>query len=253
MYNDFVVYVSAGGQSTRLYPLTIELTKAWLDVGNKTPLLLALRSLASRVPNLEIYILTQGFNNNIFIPTELRDGQPIGNDARVKYVHFYDPRKPPEKRVENKSGEGFIIFLEKYSKEIGDRLILTMNVDNLATFDPIDMAKFHKNVHSGIYGVTIGVTRWDDSATISQFGTVNFDPDSGKISEFREKSPEPASNYINTGIVMFSPKIIDLLRRKSLELLDLGGSVIPYLLNNGASVFAYGHEQTDFSRISDWV
>ncbi len=246
MNNDIIVYVSAGGQSTRLYPLTLELTKAWLDIGNKTPLSVALRYIASKIPSLDIFILTQDFVNNVFIPVELKDGINTVN-TKVHYVNFYDHRKIPEKRtITEGSGEGFINFLETYGKEIGERLILTMNVDNLANFDPNDMAKFHRNVHNGP-GVTIGVTYWN-KPNISQFGTVKFD-ETGKVIEFREKSSQPASDYINTGIVMFSPGIIEYLRGKSLELKDLGGHVIPYLVENGISVYAYGQQ----GRIDNWV
>jgi NDP-sugar pyrophosphorylase family protein len=248
MSEDIIVYISAGGQSTRLYPLTLDLTKAWLDIGNKTPLLLALRQIADKIPNLDIFILLQGFLNNTFIPIELRDGSTIGNGARVNYVHFYDPRKPYEERIrDGGSGEGFINFLETSEKIIGNRLILVMNVDNLANFNPKDMAEFHRRVHKGP-GVTIGVTYLGVRSNISQFGTVKFDED-GKVIEFREKSPEPASPYINTGIVMFSPGVVENLRGKSLELKDLGGQVLPWLIRQGVSVYAYGQK----GEISDWV
>ncbi|MBU5689065.1 MAG: hypothetical protein KQA41_02475 [Candidatus Aenigmarchaeota archaeon] len=249
MYNDFVVYVSAGGQSTRLYPLTIQFTKAWIDIGNKTPLLLSLRALSSQVPNLEIFILTQGLTNNIFIPLELRDGKTIGNGARVEYVHFFDPRKKySERTLTRGSGEGFINFLERYKEKIGNRDVLAINVDNLANFSLEDMLKYHRDKKSQ---VTIGVTELNNESTISQFGTLKFDQ-TGKVLEFREKSPEPASNYINTGIVLFSPTVFDVLRGKSLELSDIGGSIIPYLLNK-ASVYAYGAPNDKYGEISNWV
>jgi NDP-sugar pyrophosphorylase family protein len=248
MSKDIIVYVSAGGQSTRLYPLTLDFTKAWLDIANKTPLLLALKFVASKINNLEIFLLTQELTNNVFIPAELRDGSTIGNGARVDYVHFYDETKPVERRTLTEgSGEGFINFLETYKEKIGNRLVLTMNVDNLANFDPNDMAKFHRRVHKNP-GVTIGVTYWGDNPNISQFGTVKFDED-GRVIEFREKSPQPASDYINTGIVMFSPEILELLKGKSLQLKDLGGHVIPYLIDQEVSVYAYGQQ----GRIDDWV
>ncbi|MEM0473363.1 MAG: NDP-sugar synthase [Candidatus Aenigmatarchaeota archaeon] len=242
---DIIVYVSAGGESTRLYPLTLDLTKGWLDIGNKTPLLLALRYVARQISNLKIYILTQGYANDMFIPFELRDGQPIGNKAKVQYVHFYDPSKKYDQRTTaNGSGEGFINFIESYKV---DKNILTMNVDNLANFNLLDMLEYHNSKNSI---ATIGVTQWNDEETISQFGTVRFKND-GKVTEFKEKSPEPASNYINTGIVMFSPQVIEILKGKSSELVDLGGSVIPYLLKNGYDLYVYGYENS--RPIKDWV
>ncbi|MCX8178238.1 MAG: NDP-sugar synthase [Candidatus Aenigmarchaeota archaeon] len=248
-----VVYVSAGGLSTRLYPLTIEVTKAWLDIGNKTPFFIALQNLLALIKNPEVYILTQGFQNDIFITSELKDGSRFSQNASIRYFRFFDETKDVEKRhITEGSGEGFINFLERFERELGDAVILSMNVDNLANFDPNDMLRYHNMFHRGRPGVTIGVTYWGDRPDINQFGTVRFD-EKGKVIEFREKSPEPASLYINTGIVMFSPEVVQFLRGRSSELKDLGGHVIPFLLSNGVSVCAYGHQTEGFRQIRDWV
>ncbi|MBU5689823.1 MAG: NDP-sugar synthase [Candidatus Aenigmatarchaeota archaeon] len=114
------------------------------------------------------------------------------------------------------------------------------------------MLRYHNTFHKGRLGVTIGVTYWGDKPDINQFGTVRFDEE-GRVMEFREKSPEPASLYINTGIVMFSPEVIRPLRGSSSELKDLGGHVIPYLLQKDVSVCAYGHQTKGFEQIRDWV
>lgn len=247
-----IVFVSAGGLSTRLYPLTFEISKAWLDIGNKTPFFIVLQMLSHLIDPFEVYILTQGFQNDVFIPTELKDGSRFQNTL-IRYFRFYDERKDLGKRhLTEGSGEGFINFLERFEGELKNVVILTMNVDNLANFDPNDMLRYHNMFHGERPGVTIGVTYWGNRPDIDQFGTVRFE-ENGRVIEFREKSPEPASLYINTGIVMFSPEVVQFLRGRSSELKDLGGHVIPFLLSNGVSVCAYGHQTEGFGQIRDWV
>ncbi len=264
MLKELVFYVPVGGEATRLYPLTIGgvemgISKGWLDIANRTPLRAVVEmlylSLQDHQEELRGYITTHGLANDIFVPADLKDGRNIADNLSIRYSTYYDPEKSLERRsVTEGSGDAFIHFLRNNREKIQDNLILVLNADNFANFDPIDMAKYHQRVHEDAPGVTIGVTYWGSMPGIDQFGTVKFD-ESGRILDFREKSPDPASDYINTAIVMFSPTILDILEEgieDGVKLDDMGGDIFPYFLDQGVSMYAYGQRQQGVGRIEDW-
>jgi NDP-sugar pyrophosphorylase family protein len=263
MVKEILFYVPIGGEATRLYPLTsgveMGISKGWLDIANRTPLRAVVEmlylSLSEYQKKLRGFITTHGLANDVFVPTDLKDGRTISDDISIVYPRYHDQEKPIERRtVTEGSGDAFIHFLRDYRERIEDGLILVLNADNFANFDPTDMARFHQQMHGDEPGVTIGVTYWGLPG-ISQFGTVRFD-ESGRILDFREKSPDPASDYINTAIVMFSPTILDILEEgieSEITFDDMGGHIFPYLLEQGVSLYAYGQQQQEFGTIEDWV
>ena len=143
MTKEIICYVPIGGEATRLYPLTggeeLGISKAWLDIANRTPLravaemlYLPLKSHQERV---KIYITTNGLANDIFVPTDLKDGRSISPYLNIEYPVYYDPQKPIRRRTKTEgSGDAFIHFLRDFREKIGDRLILTINADNFANF-----------------------------------------------------------------------------------------------------------------------
>ena len=69
-----------------------------------------------------------------------------------------------------------------------------------------------------------------------RFGILATDGD-GRVTEFVEKPADPPSNLVSMGVYVFSwPLLRELL---SAERLDFGRDILPWMVEEGRSVYAY--------------
>ncbi len=119
--------------------------------------------------------------------------------------------------------------------------IFAVQGDNIFDVDVNALIGFHKE-KGGIMTIALNPVK-----DVAGYGVAEVD-DNMRISRFVEKpKPEEApSNLANTGLYMFSPEIREVLssekiRRLTVERnrLDFGYDVIPFLLQEGYSVYGY--------------
>ncbi len=181
--NDNIVVIMVGGLGTRLRPLTEDIPKPMLKVGDK--------------PILQIIIERfkgQGFRNFIFcvnykadiIKNYFKDGKSF--DVNIKYTY-------ENKRMGTAGALSLI-------KDIGQKPFFVTNGDILANIDYNAMLEYHIKVKSlatmGVrkhfYEIPYGVVITDDNNHI-----VNI-----------EEKPE-YSFFINSGIYILNPEVINLI------------------------------------------
>jgi NDP-sugar pyrophosphorylase family protein len=190
--------ILAGGEGTRLRPLTYAIPKALIPVQGRT--------LTDQV--LDIYKKI-GVNDIVLSVSYLADqiidyfgdGKKLG--INIEYLREEKPR----------GTAGPLLILRERNRQIKEDFFMS-NGDNLFNLDLLAMLDFHKK-NNGV--ATIGLSQIEDT---SQFGVAKLEGD--KIIEFVEKPQKELapSNYINSGYYILSPQIFNYLPQKDFVMLE---------------------------------
>ena len=210
--------ILAGGLSTRLYPLTLDVPKPLVPVLD--------RPVVDHVIN---YLSAHGVDDIVINVHYFADAirAYIGDGSRwnVRMTYLYEPELKGSagavKQVESRFDETFVVI----------------GCDDVTDTDLKAALDFH---HRSGAEATIVLAEATD---VSQFGVVVID-DNGRIREFQEK-PEPASaksNLVNTGIYIFEPALLKRIPEGAFY--DFGKQVFPGLLEAGARF--YGVRQAGY-------
>lgn len=212
--------ILAGGSGTRLYPLTIGITKQLLPVYNK-PMIYYPLSVLMLAGIQEILIISTPEDLPQF-KRLLGDGSHIG----LKFTYATQP-KP------NGLAEAFIIGKEF----IGDGPVCMVLGDNI--FYGNHLGPLLKKAREKISGATLFGYEVKDA---ERYGVVDFDS-SGKILSIEEKPKNPKSNIAVTGLYFYDNQVVDIASklkpsaRGELEITDVN---LEYLRRGQASVHVMG-------------
>ncbi|QVQ52974.1 mannose-1-phosphate guanyltransferase [Spiractinospora alimapuensis] len=206
--------VMAGGEGTRLRPMTANQPKPLLPVVNRPIMEHVLRLLRRH-----------GFDDTVvtvqFLATLVRnyfgDGEDLG--MRLRYVA---EEVPLGTAGSVKNGEEYL----------RDAPFIVISGDALTDIDLGDMARFHRE--NGAM-VTIGLTRVPNPL---EFGIIIVDDD-GRVQRFLEKPTwgQVFSDTVNTGIYIMEPEVLDHVAAG--EVVDWSADVFPRLLEQGAPLYGY--------------
>ncbi|HYZ54669.1 MAG TPA: mannose-1-phosphate guanyltransferase [Streptosporangiaceae bacterium] len=206
--------VMAGGEGTRLRPMTANQPKPLLPVANRPIMEHVLRLLKRH-----------GFSDTVvtvqFLAALVRnyfgDGEDVG--MNLQYATEETPL-------------GTAGSVKNAEDALRDEPFLVISGDALTDFDLSAMVRFHRE--QGAL-VTVGLTRVPDPL---EFGIVIVDED-GRIQRFLEKPTwgQVFSDTVNTGIYVMEPEV--LAEVPPGESVDWSGDVFPALLKRGAPLFGY--------------
>lgn len=205
--------ILAGGQATRLLPLTCNIPKAMVPVLNIPFLEHVIRYLSEH--QIKDIILAQGY---LAQPIEgyLGDGSQLG--VKLNYVAEDTPL----------GTAGAVKNAERYL----DDTFLMLNGDIFTDLDITAMIDFHQKRRAK---ATIALTPVDDPTS---YGLVETDAE-GRVTQFLEK-PSPSqvtTNMINAGTYVLEPEI--LAQIPSQTKVSIEREVFPLLLEQGKPVYAY--------------
>jgi glucose-1-phosphate thymidylyltransferase len=191
--------ILCAGYATRLYPLTENTPKPLLPVGNK-PILEWILERVQKVPGLEaVYLVSnQKFSGHFETwaakakypwPVEVVNDQTTSNETRLGAV-------------------GDLAYVIK-TKKIDPCDLLVVAGDNFFDFDLTQFIDFgkKKRPHS-----VIAVYDVEDKELAKHYGLVRTDTE-GKVLEFQEKPPEPATTLASSGIYWLPRETWSLLDR----------------------------------------
>ncbi|HUT75612.1 MAG TPA: NDP-sugar synthase [Armatimonadota bacterium] len=176
--------ILAGGKSTRLYPLTLNIPKPMVPILNRPFLEHMIEWLRSH--DIRDIVLTTGY-----LPHAIREHfkSGAGHGVKLEYVVEEEPLGTGGaiKNAEPLLGDAFFVF----------------NGDILTGLDLREMARHHRR--SGA-SVSISLT-WVEDPTA--YGVIETDA-CGRIVRFREKPApdEVATHYINAGTYIFEPQAL---------------------------------------------
>jgi len=205
--------ILAGGQGTRLLPLTTNTPKAMVPVCNKPFLEHIISHLASH--GLTDIILAQGHLAQP-ITDYFRDGSHFG--ARFTYTTEDIPLGTggAVKNAESWLGDTFLVF----------------NGDIFTDLDISSMIAFHRDKKAEL---TIATTPVDNPTS---YGLIETDSDS-RIIHFLEKPEwhQVTGNMINAGTYIMSSSVLDLVTEETKTSFER--EVFPRLLEQKRLVYAY--------------
>ncbi|OGS47161.1 MAG: hypothetical protein A3K66_07745 [Euryarchaeota archaeon RBG_16_67_27] len=203
--------VLAGGEGTRLQPLTYKRPKPLMPVAGRPCIDYVLRSLVS-----------SGFHEIVVTTAYLSDTliRSIGDglDYNASILYSFE---------ENPAGTAGAV--RRVGDFIDDTFIVAMG-DLLADVDFKGLYEFHKRKGGA---VTIALTEVDDP---TQYGIVGLDAD-GRIAKFKEKptKEEAFSRLANAGIYVLEPEVLDFV--PSDQKFDFAKDLFPKLLSKGVVLF----------------
>ena len=234
-----IAMLLAGGQGSRLAPLTSNIAKPAVNFGSRYRIIDFSLSNCVNSGIDTVGVLTQ------YQPMELNDylgmGSPWDLDIRFGGLHVL----PPYQAV--KGGDWFkgtanaiyqnIRFIKRYDPDY----VLILSGDHIYKMDYSIMLQEHIENDADCTIAVIDVPIEE----ASRFGIMNTDS-KGRILEFEEKPPHPKSTQASMGVYIFkTDKLIRYLEMDEADpdsSNDFGKNVIPAMLAAGEKMAAYRFE-----------
>ena len=231
-----IAMLLAGGQGSRLYDLTKQIAKPAVSFGGKYKII--------------DFPLSNRINSGIDTVGVLTQYQPLALNEYVCNGAPWDLDRmrggltvlPPyqgNKHSDWYKGTANAIYQNiNFIKKFNPEYVLILSGDHIYRMDYKKMLDQHKE--NGAVCTVATITVPMDEA--SRFGICNTNPD-GSIYEFEEKPKNPKNNQASMGIYIFNTsKLIEYLENDEADensSNDFGKNIIPNLLANGESLYAY--------------
>ncbi|HVA61855.1 MAG TPA: mannose-1-phosphate guanyltransferase [Mycobacteriales bacterium] len=206
--------VMAGGEGSRLRPMTANLPKPLLPVANR-PIMEHVLLLLRRHGFTDTVVTVQ------FLASLIRSYFGDGDDVGMN-LHYATEERPL----------GTAGSVKNAADALRHEPFVVVSGDALTDLDLSAMVRFHKE-HGAL--VTVALKSVPDPL---EFGIVIAGED-GRIDRFLEKPTwgQVFSDTVNTGIYVMEPEALDAV--ESGEVVDWSADVFPALLEAGAPLFGY--------------
>ena len=204
----------AGGEGTRLRPLTTNVPKPLLPVAGQ-PLMGHILRLLQRHGVDEAVVTVQ------YLAASIRSyfGDGADHGIRLSYATESVPL-------------GTAGSVKNAEQGLAGEPFLVVSGDALTDMDLTDLVEFHRRNGAA---VTVALAR---KPNVVEFGNVITGPD-GRIERFIEKPTwgEVFSDTVNTGIYVVQPEVLGLIAPD--EVVDWSADVFPHMLAAGMPIFGY--------------
>ena len=231
-----VAMLLAGGQGSRLMPLTRTVAKPAVPFGSRYRIIDFPLSNCINSGIDTVGVLTQ------YQPLELNDylGTGVPWDMNLRYggLHVLPPYQG-EAGADWFSGTANAIYQNiRFIKQYDPDYVLILSGDHIYKMDYAMMLDEHIANNADCTIAVIDVPLEE----ASRFGIMNTD-ETGRILEFEEKPPQPKSTLASMGVYIFSTdKLIKYLTEDEADPTssnDFGKNIIPNMLRDDQRMFAY--------------
>ncbi|HJD79974.1 mannose-1-phosphate guanyltransferase [Kitasatospora aureofaciens] len=206
--------VMAGGEGTRLRPMTSSMPKPLLPVANMPIMEHVLRLLKRH--GLSDTVVTVQFLASL-VKNYFGDGEELG--MHLTYAHEETPL-------------GTAGSVKNAEDALKDDSFLVISGDALTDFDLTKLIDYHRSKNAL---VTVCLTRVPNPL---EFG-ITITDEEGRVERFLEKPTwgQVFSDTVNTGIYVMEPEVFDYVAAG--ESVDWSSDVFPQLLKEGKRVYGY--------------
>lgn len=207
--------VMAGGEGSRLRPLTLNRPKPMVPIANRYVMGHIVELLKRH--HIDDIVATLHYRSDD-IQDYFRDGAPFG----VTLNYSIEPQPL--------GTAGSVKFADKFLSR--DEPFLIISGDALTDFDLTEVINFHKRVGAA---VTITLYRVPNPL---EYGVIIVDGQ-GRIQRFLEKPSwgEVISDTVNTGLYVISPEVLDYIDTD--KPFDFSKDLFPILMQKGAPLYGY--------------
>lgn len=205
--------IMAGGEGSRLRPLTCDLPKPMVPIMN-VPVMEHIVNL------LKSHGITEIGVTLMYLPQKIKDYFGDGSNFGVK-MYYYTEDTPLGTAGSVKNASDFL-----------DETFIVISGDSLTNMDITSAIKFHNRKKSK---ATLVLTK---VAVPLEYGVVITDAQ-GFITGFLEKPSwgEVFSDTVNTGTYILEPQILNYMQKK--QKLDFSQDIFPLLLENQIPMYGY--------------
>ena len=238
--NSMLAMILAGGRGSRLHDLTNKVAKPAVAYGGKYRIVdFPLSNCANSGIDV-VGVLTQ--YESIELNSYVAAGGRWGLDTKDSGVYVLPPREKADASLDVYRGTADAIsqnidFIDSFAPEY----LLILSGDHIYKMNYAKMLAYHKE-HKADATIAVIPVPMEEAP---RFGIMNTDEED-RIVEFEEKPAHPKSNLASMGIYIFTWKTLRKLLvadvKKADSSHDFGKDIIPALLAEGRSVFAYKFE-----------
>ncbi|MFA5561897.1 MAG: glucose-1-phosphate adenylyltransferase [Eubacteriales bacterium] len=231
-----VAMILAGGQGSRLCPLTEETAKPAVGFGGKYLIIDFTLSNCVNSGIDTVGVLTQ--YRHFSLHEHLGDGRPWGLDKQRGGLRILPPYQKNGESCWYKGTANAIYQNKHFIDRYAPRYVLILSGDHIYRMDYSKMLSAHKKNNAVCTVATIMVPL----SEAGRFGICNTRED-GSIYEFEEKPKVPKNNQASMGIYIFNIdtlyRYLDIDEADPHSANDFGRNVIPNLLYCGERLYAY--------------
>ena len=231
-----VAMLLAGGQGSRLAPLTSYIAKPAVPFGARYRIIDFSISNCVNSGIDTVGVLTQ------YQPLELNDylgtGAPWDLNINFGGLHVLPPYQAAKGADWFKGTANAIYQNIRFIKRYDPDYVLILSGDHIYKMDYSIMLEEHIKNQADCTLAVIDVPIEE----ASRFGIMSTDKE-GRVTEFAEKPAQPKSTQASMGVYIFSTDaLIEYLQRDEADPTssnDFGKNIIPSMLNDGKRVFAF--------------
>ena len=233
---DMLAMILAGGQGSRLGPLTKNLAKPAVPFGGKYRIIDFVLSNCANSGIRKAAVLTQ--YQPLILNEHIGNGSPWDLNGRDYSVSILQPFASATEEKWFKGTAHAIYQNLPYIESSNVDYVLILSGDHVYKMNYEKMLNYHKEKNASLTIAVIEVP-WEEA---SRFGIMNTD-ENMRITEFAEKPEKPKSNLASMGIYIFSYDVLKkYLTLKDVNgdgMIDFGQDVIPIMIENQETVVAY--------------
>lgn len=204
--------ILAGGEGTRLRPITYEIPKPLIPV-KKKPVITHIINFFNKHGIFDIGIIISGAHQEDF-----KIWRDVWHKNIFSQLIFFI----------TKEGSGTFSCLRVTKDWIGNEDFIVCNGDTLVDFYLPSLVKLHKR-NISIATMALVQSNTYGSADVPRLGEKN------KVKGLERKNIEPMSDFINSGFCIFKPEIFNY-DELNLEFLDREKDIFPKLIKDDAII-----------------
>ncbi len=229
---DVVAIILAGGQGSRLNPLTKDIAKPALPFGGEYRIIdFALSNCVnSGINTIGVLVQYKPFILNSY----LKMARSWNIDRMSGGITILPPYTISNDMIWYKGTANAVYHNYEYLEHYNPRDVLILSGDHIYKMNYLSMLNYHKKKDADITIAVVPVPIKD----ASRFGILNAD-EKMRIDEFQEKPKYPKSNLASMGIYIYKWDVLKNYLSNQEKDTDFGKHIIPRMIEDNRSVYAY--------------